>query len=440
MTEKNRLKGALDWLHHAYWIREFLISSGIGTAVVAWIGRHLHIPADLLWPARLVAVGALMYLFVFARRIWKSRNSGYPIAQPGNREAAPQSTSRLQIHYATYEAIDGSGYDVAEFLRGIITGDSLVLDIENHNFVTGEHNFVPKDPKPSSPKWLRVQYSYDHGPKFLLQRPEHSRLVLPEDSFLKERASVAPEPDPNAIAKQHRLVELGNSVDGLFTPLQVRAWRLANEIQAFYEEVGPEPEYPRQEEDGTKEGIVRAFAKRNEKLHAYRERLEHGFELRFAERTKRLVHEFAEKGIQNSSIRITQSEFPFLGIKEEKALPSNIRMLAFLIEEQRNSSDPRKPGTAASSHLARVVTRCDAPVLSMDSHALASRWHCQSTPFRVAMTWTMLPPQTGSHPAQTRPAIVAATFDNPETYGYLGRHHEDYIAASSYRRSRNSGM
>jgi hypothetical protein len=25
---------------------------------------------------------------------------------------------------------------------------------------------------------------------------------------------------------------------------------------------------------------------------------------------------------------------------------------------------------------------------------------------------------TGSHPAQTRPVIVAATFDNPEAYGY----------------------
>jgi hypothetical protein len=172
MEKPNRVKEALDWLHHAYWIREFVLSSGIGGVVVAWMGRHVHIPADLLWPARLVAVGALMYLFAFARRFSPTRKAGTTIA-----EAAPESTSTLQIHYARFEAIDGSGYDVAEFLRGIITGDSLVLDIENHSFVIGERNFVPKDPKPSTQKWLRVEYSYGGGPKCFLHRPEHSRLV-----------------------------------------------------------------------------------------------------------------------------------------------------------------------------------------------------------------------------------------------------------------------
>jgi hypothetical protein len=125
-----------------------------------------------------------------------------------------------------------------------------------------------------------------------------------------------------------------HSVDGLLTPLQVDALRLANEIQAFYAELGPPPEYPKEMEDGTKEGIWKAFHARNEKLLPYRKRLEHGFELRFAERTRKLVHEFAEKGIQNSSIRITEVDFPFLGIEEEAALPSDLRRLANQLSDQ----------------------------------------------------------------------------------------------------------
>ena len=56
--------------------------------------------------------------------------------------------SKLIIHSANYRAIESGGQtcDVSEFLRRIISGDSLVFDIENHNFVVGSQNFVPTDP------------------------------------------------------------------------------------------------------------------------------------------------------------------------------------------------------------------------------------------------------------------------------------------------------
>ena len=110
-------------------------------------------------------------------------SSGYSLYR---RWKAASRSSKLVIHSASYAAFTGIGkdYDVTEFLRLIIAGDSLVLDIENHNFVIGDNNWVPKDPKPSTKKRLQVTYSYDGGQPTTIERPEGSRLVLPEDSLL----------------------------------------------------------------------------------------------------------------------------------------------------------------------------------------------------------------------------------------------------------------
>jgi hypothetical protein len=102
-------------------------------------------------------------------------------------------SSNLVIHSAIYQASNGEPYDVTEFLRHVNTGDSLVFQIENHNFVFGKRNYVPKDPAPFLPKSLKVQYSYGQGPIFSVERPEHSRLVLPEDTFLKSQESLNEE-------------------------------------------------------------------------------------------------------------------------------------------------------------------------------------------------------------------------------------------------------
>ena len=94
-----------------------------------------------------------------------------------------RKTSKLVIHSANYRAVKpgGDSRDVGEFLEKIISGDSLVFDIENHNFVIDGHNYVPKDPFTSEGKRLQITYSYGAEPRKTIVRYEHDRLVLPED-------------------------------------------------------------------------------------------------------------------------------------------------------------------------------------------------------------------------------------------------------------------
>jgi hypothetical protein len=97
----------------------------------------------------------------------------------------PRRPSKLTIHSANYRAWKQGGktFEVAEFLRKIIGGDSLVLGpIENHNFTIDGKNYVPDDPYAYEPKRLQVKYSYDGEEARTVERGEHGRLVLPEDS------------------------------------------------------------------------------------------------------------------------------------------------------------------------------------------------------------------------------------------------------------------
>jgi hypothetical protein len=112
--------------------------------------------------------------------------------------------TKLVIRSASYAAVEGNGkdYDVADCLRQMICGNSLVMDIENHNFQINGRNYVPNDPKPFKDKRLLVTYSYDGESDVTLERQEHSRIVLPEDSEIKRlrdalrnAESVRKEPD-----------------------------------------------------------------------------------------------------------------------------------------------------------------------------------------------------------------------------------------------------
>jgi hypothetical protein len=160
---------------------------------------------------------------------------------------------------------------------------------------------------------------------------------ISESSLIPWQGFESEEAWKKAVAEQGRLVSLGHSVDGLLTPLQIEAFRLANEVQSFYAEVGPQPQYPEEIQDGTKEGIVAALEKFSDRLRPYRDRMEHGFELRFAERINRTIREFAVQGIKNSSIRIVEVGFPHLGAEGEAGLPSSLRMLAVQQIEETNS-------------------------------------------------------------------------------------------------------
>jgi hypothetical protein len=89
-------------------------------------------------PRRVILAVAVLAVSILVNWILVLRNS--------TREDTP---SKLVIDSASYAAIEGGGidFDVIDCLRQMITGNSLVLDIENHNFVVNGRNFVPKDPQ-----------------------------------------------------------------------------------------------------------------------------------------------------------------------------------------------------------------------------------------------------------------------------------------------------
>jgi hypothetical protein len=102
--------------------------------------------------------------------------------------AAPSEPvqSKLRIHSAFYGAPDvgGDDNDVAEALRAMAVEGSLALDVENHSFWVSGRNLVPTDPKKDAKKRLAVKYSYGNREVIAIERPEGTRLVLPEDTFL----------------------------------------------------------------------------------------------------------------------------------------------------------------------------------------------------------------------------------------------------------------
>jgi hypothetical protein len=149
----------------------------IGVTVIGFLAcayaeyRHYHpqFPAIRLWVILLVLTWALLGYNIYIRRV------------------NPGKTSKLVVHWANYRAVEGGGeeFQVGDFLRQIISGDSLVLDIENHNFVIGDKNFVPRDPLWGKEKRLQVNYSFGGNPPVTTERREHGRLLLPEDSKIK---------------------------------------------------------------------------------------------------------------------------------------------------------------------------------------------------------------------------------------------------------------
>src|ERR1035441_287504 len=155
----------------------------IGVTVIGLVAcayaeyRHYHLesPEVRLWVPLLVLTWAFL-----AYTIRKAKNRLVP--------EKPKEPSKLVIHWANYQAADNAGgevYQVHDFLRQIISGDSLVFDIENHNFKIGDKDFVPHDPLTGKEKRLQVNYSYGGNPPVTTERREHGRLLLPEDSKIK---------------------------------------------------------------------------------------------------------------------------------------------------------------------------------------------------------------------------------------------------------------
>jgi hypothetical protein len=131
-------------------------------ALVQYFRSHLDFAVILVG---LVGSLAILIIGSFRRREPQQSNS---------QNVIPHQT--LQIHSALYGTSPADDIEVAEILQGL-QSDAITCLIEN--------NLFKRDPHPNVHKRLKVKYSYGNSIVLTVSRPEGSRLVLPEDSWLK---------------------------------------------------------------------------------------------------------------------------------------------------------------------------------------------------------------------------------------------------------------
>lgn len=73
--DSNWFKETLDWLHHAYWIREFLVSTGVWTWATKWAVQNAYIAPAYQWPITALLVGISMYLLTLVRHLWPKKKT-----------------------------------------------------------------------------------------------------------------------------------------------------------------------------------------------------------------------------------------------------------------------------------------------------------------------------------------------------------------------------
>lgn len=187
----------------------------------------------------------------------------------------PRKPSKLVIHWANYRAVAGGGvvYEVGDFLRQIISGDSLVFDIENDNFVIGNKNFAG-DPLWGKEKRLQVNYSYGGNQPVTTERREHGRLLLPEDSKIKWLQGevdrlIAAQPKP----VQYPVPELRGKIVSM-----------VSELQGFLGSHGEEPRLPkvdREPGESLNEFLGKAVSRPLEPIMQWRTKFLGDFRIRF---------------------------------------------------------------------------------------------------------------------------------------------------------------
>lgn len=185
--------------------------------------RLRHTGVDWIGLAILFALCLILGSFTVHSRRRDRKSTDRIIQNPESISASTQPPSRLKIHNADYRAKDGRGdfYNVTECLQKIIRGDSLVLDIKNDNFQVDGHDYVPRDPFFGVIKLLNVTYSFD-GVAATAIRPEGTRMVLPEDTFIAAAIAGVPEIPLSLI--------------------QIEAFQLAKKLRSLIDANGPYPE------------------------------------------------------------------------------------------------------------------------------------------------------------------------------------------------------
>jgi hypothetical protein len=117
---KDRIKEILEWLHHAYWIREFVLSLGAWGVFMTWVEHRFNFPHEYKWPLVCLLVGSSMYLFVLLRAWWRKRRPA----------VLPQVQSPAAILAGNANETLSPGIDIEEFFR--MAYRSPPLEKESH--------------------------------------------------------------------------------------------------------------------------------------------------------------------------------------------------------------------------------------------------------------------------------------------------------------------
>lgn len=104
---RGRSKEVLDWLHHAYWIREALGLTGIAAGVMRWITTTSSAFSRYAWPAGIVLAGVLVFALDWFRQYRALRRS--------KAESNPQGASALVVNLSDQGNLPG--VDIKEFFR-----------------------------------------------------------------------------------------------------------------------------------------------------------------------------------------------------------------------------------------------------------------------------------------------------------------------------------
>jgi hypothetical protein len=98
----------LEYLHHAYWIRDFLISSGVWAAVVKWLHDHAFISVGYAWPLACALIGVSMYLIELGRkRLPKKQVSSNPQEQQAiSTKSSNPMTRGVPHNPGSFDSVD----------------------------------------------------------------------------------------------------------------------------------------------------------------------------------------------------------------------------------------------------------------------------------------------------------------------------------------------
>jgi len=137
--ERNWFKELLEWLHHAYWIWEFLISVGLWGLLTHFIGKYSPIVAEYKPWLILLLAGASIYTF----QLFRKRSNPHNDTQGASASALSASTNKSALTAGADNHSMLSGFDSDRFFHVSYVGP-LSQEVEkNMRFVA--HQKSPND-------------------------------------------------------------------------------------------------------------------------------------------------------------------------------------------------------------------------------------------------------------------------------------------------------